>query len=413
MEQYGFTERRVTDAKKYADGYDDNNYEAAHSETDHYKPKIRRNNLIDLYLDDYNADEFVANHLYGAIDNLSVDVSHDELENLLSTSAQNLSQSFVKKVKKFNLRRDQVKKLTPFETYCALMKGYMVLSVLLVPKAFVNGGYGISFIFIAGSGCLSMLGVYKLIDAGLATKLYSYPLIVEKILGKNARIIIEGFIALTQFSFIISHVTFLIESCKSTIEIVWGLDTTYAWYIIAVTTIYTLLAWVRNLAHFSFTFLIGNILIIITVLYVAYYVCKMIHDDGIGPNNEFVNDSGVWNTLGFSIYCYEGIGVVMPVMATCDDPKNFRKIVSYAFATLITVYCTFGLICCLAFGSNMNESIVTQMIPSGNITIIIIKVIFCVNLLCSYAIVIYPTNVAVENWLCGCFKNSKNKLYWA
>ena len=53
------------------------------------------------------------------------------------------------------------------------------------------------------------------------------------------------------------------------------------------------------------------------------------------------------------------------------------------------------------------------MIPSGNVAIIIIKVIFCINLICSYSIVIYPTNVAMENWLCGCFKNSKMKLYWA
>ena len=73
----------------------------------------------------------------------------------------------------------------------------MILSVLLVPRAFVNGGYGISFIFIFTSGTLSMFGVYKLIDAGLSTKIYSYPLIVEKILGKNARITIEVFIALT------------------------------------------------------------------------------------------------------------------------------------------------------------------------------------------------------------------------
>ena len=90
MEVYGLAEnqhRRATDAKKIAEGQDDNNYEAAHSETDHYKPMIKRSNFVDLYLDDYNADEFVASHLYGAIDNLSVDVSHDELENLLSTSA--------------------------------------------------------------------------------------------------------------------------------------------------------------------------------------------------------------------------------------------------------------------------------------------------------------------------------------
>ena len=100
--------------------------------------------------------------------------------------------------------------MTPFETYIALIKGYCVLSVLISPKAFVNGGYGVSGIFIAGSGIVSLLACLKLVDAGLATNIYSYPLVVEKILGKKSRVIVEIAITLTQFSFVISHITFLI-----------------------------------------------------------------------------------------------------------------------------------------------------------------------------------------------------------
>jgi len=41
------------------------------------------------------------------------------------------------------------------------------------------------------------------------------------------------------------------------------------------------------------------------------------------------------NTLGFTIYVYEGIGTVMPVLAICEKPENFKKMLTLAFVTLI------------------------------------------------------------------------------
>jgi len=35
------------------------------SELDHYRTKVKRRNLIELFLDTLNADQFVATHLYG------------------------------------------------------------------------------------------------------------------------------------------------------------------------------------------------------------------------------------------------------------------------------------------------------------------------------------------------------------
>ena len=95
--------------------------------------------------------------------------------------------------------------------------------------------------------------------------------------------VVEILIALTQFSFVISHVVFLIQSCKTTIDTLLEVDSKIGYYILAVCTILTLLSWVRNLAKFSFTFIVGNFLIITAVIYVSVYAGKLLSQDGIGP----------------------------------------------------------------------------------------------------------------------------------
>ena len=211
-----------------------------------------------------------------------------------------------------------MKKLSPFESYIALIKGYCILSILFLPTAFANGGWGVSGFFLVTSGILSLIACQKLVDVGLALSIYSYPLVVQKVLGKKARVFIEVAIALTQYSFIISHITFMIASNKTTIDSLFSVDSNLIYYCMAVCICCTLLSWVRNLAKFSFTFMVGNLLILITTLYVTGYASKMLTAEGAGPGTVFFNPVGYMGTLGISVYCYEGIGIVMPVMATCE-----------------------------------------------------------------------------------------------
>ena len=68
--------------------------------------------------------------------------------------------------------------------------------------------------------------------------------------------------------------------------------------------------------------------------------------------------------------------------------------------------------CYLAWGSEV-ETYITESLPSDSITVILIKFAYSLNLICSYPIIIYPANLAIENWLCSCFSQNKTKLYWA
>ena len=104
------------------------------------------------------------------------------------------------------------------------------------------------------SGTLSLIACHLLIDTGLATNIYSYPLVVEKVLGRKFRITVETFIALTQYTFAISFTAFIIKSFKSTIDKLWDVDSEISTYIVVICLVLSLLSWTRNLARLSFTF---------------------------------------------------------------------------------------------------------------------------------------------------------------
>lgn len=101
--------------------------------------------------------------------------------------------------------------------------------------------------------------------------------------------------------------------------------------------------------------------------------------------------------VGVAIYSFEGIGVEMPIMHRSRNPESFVKVLMIAIGTLTSVYVFFGVICCLAHGSSTNV-IITEMLPPSALTTTI-KMLFCVNLIFTYSIYIYPTNAIIEGWL--------------
>lgn len=98
------------------------------------------------------------------------------------------------------------------------------------------------------------------------------------------------------------------------------------------------------------------------------------------------------STLGFSIYTYEGIGIVMPVLATSEKPERFKEMLIYAFITLVFIFIAFSELCYIAWGSNDDQPIITEMLPEDNVGVILIKFLFSLNLVCSFPIVIFPAN---------------------
>ena len=384
---------------------------------------MRRNNLVEFFLNEYEADKYMSTHLYGAIAGIhNAEASLDDASDIFNTSAALVltefsnQNTFDKKqwVTEKELQKMK-KKMTPFETYIALLKGYCAISILIMPKAFLNGGWAASMGMELVAAAATTICALKLVQAGLKYKLYSYSLIVEKALGKKGRVVLDIMIAATQFSFTVSHMTFIVESSKTTIDKAYGVNSNPWIYAAVVICILTPIAWERNIAKFAFTFLIGILLILLSVIVVSFYCFGILYEKKeLGPGIEAINTSGYLTTLGMTIYSFEGIGVVMPIMHACECPERFASILTYAIVTLVILYIVFSELCYLSWGTEMDKPIVTEMLPGDKTYVVVTKFLVCVNLLCSYPIMINPANKIFEKWVFRC-KNLKKKSrtrYW-
>jgi amino acid permease len=129
--------------------------------------------------------------------------------------------------------------------------------------------------------------------------------------------VIDIILALCQFSFTIAQITFTLTALQKNI----GTDINRWYFAIGIICLYTPLAWVRKIQYFSAGYIIGNLMIILTVSVVSIYAIVKIKKDGVGPEFQAVNDAKMWDMVGFSFYCFEGIGVVMPIMEQSRDKE--------------------------------------------------------------------------------------------
>ena len=254
--------------------------------------------------------------------------------------------------------------LSPFEVYIALVKGYCVILILILPRAFATGGYATTAMLMTASGVVSTVCAHLLVKSGLKARIHSYSELTGQALGPKMKLIIDICISMAQYSFTVSHIAFIIKSLRTTVNVQMGIETNIWPYFFFAIIVLTLIAWVEDIKKFSATFLIGNLLIFGTVTTVSIYCFWLLNEqDGPGPDIVPYNPMGFWATVGFAIYSYEGIGIVMPVLAKAREPEEFNKSLVAAIVTLCALYVFFGELTSLTYGSNLTEPFITEMLP--------------------------------------------------
>lgn len=74
----------------------------------------------------------------------------------------------------FERDSDDIKKLSAFDTYIAIIKGYCGPILLFITKAYDNGGWCFSSICMIVSGIFTLVCALKLIKIGKHYRCYCY-----------------------------------------------------------------------------------------------------------------------------------------------------------------------------------------------------------------------------------------------
>ena len=134
-------------------------------------------------------------------------------------------------------------------------------------------------------------------------------------------------------------------------------------------------------------------MILLCVITTSMYAHKIIEkqDGEPGPEFEAIDMGSYWTMIGFSFFMFEGIGCLMPVLAETEKPSQLPALTIAALSLLCVIYCIFSGLCYYAWGSDLTQPVVTQMLPQDNILVQAVTILFCLNLVFSYPMSMTPT----------------------
>jgi proton-coupled amino acid transporter len=132
-------------------------------------------------------------------------------------------------------------------------------------------------------------------------------------------------------------------------------------YALACFIVFVPLCYVRKIEIFAKTHIFADILILITLGCCMYFAFAWhgSHDvSGFKP----IGDNYL-SMVGFSVYAFEGVGLVIPIADTCKNKKDYPKILVMCLLTVTSIYLTFGTVCYYGYQSDL-QGIITQNIQN-------------------------------------------------
>ena len=303
-------------------------------------------------------------------------------------------------------------KLGAWATGFSLFKGFVGTGILYMPANFITAGWGFSTFTLILAAALTIIAAKLLIETRekLGGNL-SYPDIGMKLYGTKGRVAVEVSIVGSQFTLVAAYIYFIAFTLQSILFNAFAI-TISKWAFGALCfAIYTPLCLVRDMATLASTHLFGDIMIILTVLSIMTYAfLAMGEPDRKTANEPFINTTLFPNAFGFSVFAYCGMGTVLPTYDMTADKKNYFKVLCYVCITIMVIYIVFPLVCINAYGVyNGNKlspvynafgvsTLITSSLTHGYLACLI-QLMFILNLIFSYPLVINPANLVIESYL--------------
>lgn len=231
-----------------------------------------------------------------------------------------------------------------------------------------------------------------------------------KAYGKPGRIFVEIVLVASQFGFCTAYVYFIAsqiggdggvipcitgdENCEGGLQM-----SQWVWFPICM-AIYVPLVMVRKIEVFASFHIFADIMIIVSIITIFGYAGKSLGTDGIQLDGIKPVDKLWADAIGFSVYTYEGIGVVLPIQEITADKSQYYKLLCITVSFIALLYILFGEFTLLAWGDTecFDEPLITACLPEKSWVTYILKILFSFNLIFSYPLVIHPANLVVESW---------------
>lgn len=371
----------------------------------------------DSFLDSIQPTPGLLQSTYGDFIVASLGLADDDDSDELGDSTPLLTRAWKRRPEK------QQPGATVGKTVFTILKSFIGSGILFLPKGFANGGMLFSLAALCCSAALSTFCMLRLTACSNVVLTHhghsnvSYGLVGEKAFGKLGRIAVNISLVLSQVGFCCSYLIFVEKNIGEVILAAFNIQRTTAssslTLILLQIVLYTPLSWVRRIEYFALTNLFADLLILFGIVYIVSYSVQTLDNAPLGTATwENFNSTSWAMLLGTAVFCFEGIGLVLPIYdAMGDDIKHkFPRILSSTMLFLVTLFCVFAGLVYAAFGQD-TQSVVTLNLPNAKDSgaTMAVQLTYSLALVFTYPLMLYPVVKILEGYL---FPHRSQKGYW-
>jgi proton-coupled amino acid transporter len=151
---------------------------------------------------------------------------------------------------------------------------------------------------------------------------------------------------------------------------------------------------------FAFFHVFADATIAIGLAVIFVYAGMEWNENGFAGSHEPINELTFLSFIGLAAYTFEGIGIIIPVMETCSRPDLYKYIMAGVIILVTIVYLVFANVIYFVYGKEQisQSPLITDILPKKDIAIIFVKIIWIVNLVVTYPLVLHPANMVIESY---------------
>eukprot|EP00656_Telonema_subtile_P025757 TRINITY_DN2779_c0_g1_i3.p1 TRINITY_DN2779_c0_g1~~TRINITY_DN2779_c0_g1_i3.p1 ORF type:complete len:331 (-),score=111.06 TRINITY_DN2779_c0_g1_i3:216-1208(-) len=207
--------------------------------------------------------------------------------------------------------------------------------------------------------------------------------------GRLGFSLVQASLLITQTGFCCSYVIYIVECVDGIFPGPKNL--------VAVLTVGAVLPMVllRHLKYLTNSSLMANIMNCSAFAVVYVFSGQSLMDSGVPEDLEVLRGAGFLHFVGIAVYCYEGIGLVLPLEASMEDRSEFGWVLRSSMIAVTVLFLSFGASGYIAYGEETN-SLITDNLPTGLVSQSL-RVVLAVGLFFTYPIMMFPVSQILDD----------------
>ena len=287
-------------------------------------------------------------------------------------------------------------------TFFTLLKAFVGTGIMFLPKAFNNGGILFSSIALVVVSILSCICFHMLLQC---RKRYggSYGDIGEEIGGSKMRSVILFSIFISQIGFVCSAIIFTAENLFAFLDAVTPEHTApiSADLLMALQLVMLIpFALIRNISKLGPASLLADIFIGFGLAYIWSYDISSLATHGMHKTVQLFNPAHYTLTIGSIIFCFEGIGLIIPIQSSMADPEKFPTLLYIVMAIITVALTSVGALSYATFGDGTKTEIITNF-PQDSKLVNAVQFLYSIAVLAGTPVQLFPAVRILEGKIFG------------